>query len=86
MSAMYAAIAWTRCYPATHGRADAGTRTSGNSRIGAKHSDTRTKLRSSKRNHMLADVSGNDLSMLRICMGEYVLNQVVAILITGNID
>lgn len=54
--------------------------------IGAKHANSRPKLGSTERYHMLADVLGNDLPMLRVGVSENVLNEVVAVLITRDID
>jgi hypothetical protein len=70
----------------TDGRTDARTGTSLNSRVGAEHTNSRAKLGSTERYHMLADVTGNKFTMLRIGVSQDVLNEVVAILITGDVD
>lgn len=54
--------------------------------IGAEHSNAGAELRSTKGNHVLPDVSRNDLAMLRVGMGQNVLDEVVAILVAGDID
>jgi hypothetical protein len=57
-----------------------------NGRVSAEHANSRAELRSTKRNHVLANVASNKLAMLRVGMGKDVLNQVISILITSNID
>jgi hypothetical protein len=57
-----------------------------NGRVGAKHTNSGSKLRTTKRNHVLADVASDKLAMLRVRVSQDVLNQVVAILITSNIN
>lgn len=54
--------------------------------VGAEHSDTGSKLRASERHHVLSDVSSDSLSMLRSSVVEDPLNQVVAILVAGNVN
>ena len=59
-------------------------RTSSQSRVAAKHSDAGAILGASEGNHVLADVARNKLAMVRIAMGQDVLDQVVTKLISGN--
>jgi hypothetical protein len=54
--------------------------------VGAEHSDTGSKLRAPERHHVLSNVGSNSLSMLRGGVVENPLNQVVAILIAGNVN
>jgi DNA-binding transcriptional regulator YdaS (Cro superfamily) len=81
-----AAIATTGCHAAAHRRASARSGASGDGMVGAQHADTGAELGSTKRDHVLADVGRHDLAVLRVGMSEDVLNQVVAVLITGNVD
>ena len=69
-----------------HSRTNTRTRASLDSRVGAKHADTRAKLRSTKRNHVLANVLGDNLTMLRVGVREDVLDEVVAVLVAGDIN
>lgn len=57
-----------------------------NSRVGAEHANTRAELGPTERDHVLANVAGNKLTMLRVGVSQDVLNEVVAILVTGDID
>ena len=69
-----------------HGRASAGAWTSLDRRVGAEHANTRAELRSTKRDHVLANVLSDNLTMLRVGVRENVLDEVVAVLITCNIN
>lgn len=69
---------------ATKGRG--GARTSGESRVAAQHGNARAVLRATEGDHVLADVSSHDLPTLRVGVGEDVLNEVIAELISSNID
>lgn len=71
---------------AAHSRADSRARTGGDRRVGAEHADAGAELGSTKRNYVLADMSGNDFAMLHAGVGEDVLNQVVAVLVAGNVN
>lgn len=62
------------------------TRASSDSWVAAKHGDAGAVLGATKRDHMLADVSGDNLATLRISVGEDVLDEVVAELVTSNVD
>lgn len=55
-------------------------------RVGAEHANSRTKLGSTKRDHVLSDVLSNNLTMLRIGVCEDVLDKIVAVLVTGDVD
>lgn len=57
-----------------------------NCRIGAKHANTRTELGTTKRDHMLANVLSNDLAVLWVGVRQDVLDQVVAILVAGDVN
>jgi hypothetical protein len=69
-----------------NGRADTGSWSGSNCWIGTEHADSRAKLRSTKRDHVLADVAGDDLPMLRVGVSQNVLNEIVAILVAGDIN
>lgn len=84
--AVSTAIARTRSHATTHNWSDARTRTGCHSRVGAEHADARAELRSSERNHVLANMGSNNLTMLRVCMSKDVLDEVVAILVAGNVN
>jgi hypothetical protein len=62
------------------------SRTSGRVRIAAKHGNTRTKLGTSKRNHVLSDMDGNLLALVMMSVHQDPLNEIIAVLITSNID
>lgn len=54
--------------------------------VGAKHPHTGAKFRTPERNHVLPDVSCHYLAVLRGSVVENPLNEIVAILIAGDID
>jgi hypothetical protein len=54
--------------------------------VGAEHSDAGSKLGASERHHVLSDVGSDSLSVLRSSVVENPLDQVVAILIAGNVN
>lgn len=62
------------------------TRTSGESGIAAKHGNPRSVLGATERNHVLANMGCDNLLSLWITAAEDVLDEVVAKLITRNID
>lgn len=78
------ARAW--CHTTSHARANTWTGASSHSVIGAKHSNPGSKLRSPERDHVFPDVSSHHLSMLCSGVVENPLDQVVAVLITGNVN
>jgi len=67
-------------------RSNTRSRARGNGWVGAKHANTGAKLRSTKRNHVLADVASDNLPMLRVGVRKNVLDEVVTVLIAGNVD
>jgi len=75
-----------RCHPAAHRRTDSGAGASRNSMVCAEHPDARTELGSAKRNHVLSDVSGDNLTVLGSCVGENILDEVVAVLVACNVN
>ena len=81
-----ARILWHPRIGGANGRSDARAWPSLNSRVGAEHAYSRAELGSTKRDHVLADVLRDDLAMLRVGMSQDVLDEVVAILITCNVD
>lgn len=85
--AVGAAVARTlSSHAIVHHGSDTGTRASGDSWVGAEHADTGAELRPSQRHHVLADVSSHDLTVLRVGMSENVLDEVVSVLVTGDVD
>lgn len=60
--------------------------TGGKCWVGAEHADTRTEFGATERNHVLADVGSNNLPVLRVGVGQDVLNQVVSVLVASNVD
>lgn len=54
--------------------------------VGAEHTDPGTKLGAAERDHVLADMGGDNLAVLGSRMGQDVLNEVVAVLVAGNVD
>lgn len=70
----------------TDSRASTGTRTSLNGRVGAEHANTRAKLRSTEGDHMLANVLSDNLTVLRVGVCKDVLNEVVAVLVTCDVN
>jgi hypothetical protein len=54
--------------------------------IGAEHTDARAKLGAAQRDHVLADVSCHNLAMLWAGMGKDILDQVIAVLVAGDVD
>lgn len=81
-----ATVARTRGHATSHGRADTGTGSRGHRMIGAEHTDARAKLGAAQGDHVLADVGRHYLAVLRAGVGEDVLDQIVAVLVAGNID
>jgi hypothetical protein len=69
-----------------HGRSYSRTRTSGDGMVGAEHANSGTELRSSERHHVLADMCSHNLPVLWVSVGEDVLDEIVAILIAGNVN
>lgn len=60
--------------------------TGGEGWVGAEHAYTRTELGATERNHVLADVGGDNLPVLWVGVGQDVLNQVVSVLVASNVD
>jgi hypothetical protein len=58
--------------------------TGSNSRVAAEHSDARAVLGTPKRDHVLANVAAHKLAMVCGAVGENVLDEVVAELVTSN--
>ncbi len=85
-SAIASTITRTGAYTSSHGWANAGTGTRDDGVVGAQHSDSRAELGSTERDHVLPDVGRNNVTMLRGGVCENVLNQVIAILVAGDVD
>jgi hypothetical protein len=69
-----------------NGRADTRSWSGSNCWIGTEHADSGAKLGSAQRDHVLADVASDNLPMLRVGVSQNVLNEIVAILVAGNIN
>jgi hypothetical protein len=61
-----------------------GARAGGECRVAAKHRDTRSVLGTTKRDHMLADVAADDLTMLSATVGQNILDEIISELVAGN--
>ena|SRR5277367_2183054 len=70
----------------TNGRTNTRSWSGSNCWIGTQHADSGAKLGSAKRDHMLPDVAGDDLPMLRVGVSKNVLDEIVAVLVAGNIN
>lgn len=68
------------------GGANARSRAGCNGGVGAKHTDTRPKFGSAERDHVLADVAGDNLPVLGVGVSKNVLNEIVAVLVAGNVN
>ena len=55
-------------------------------RVGAEHANSRAKLGSTERDHVLSDVLSDNLTMLWVGVGENVLDEIVAVLVAGDVD
>jgi hypothetical protein len=60
------------------------SRTRSKSRVAAKHCNTRAVLGSAKRDHVLADMAADNLTVLGAAVGQDVLDEIVSELIAGN--
>jgi hypothetical protein len=60
------------------------SRAGSKSRVTAKHCNARAVLGSTKRNHVLADVAADNLTVLGTAVGQDVLDEIVSELVTGN--
>jgi hypothetical protein len=60
------------------------SRAGSKSRVAAKHCNARAVLGSTKRNHVLADVAADNLTVLGTAVGQDVLDEIVSELVTGN--
>lgn len=65
-----------------HASGRAGTSSQG--RVAAEHGDAGSVLGATKRHHVLANVGGDDLTVMGARVGEDVLDEVVAELVTSN--
>lgn len=71
---------------ASHAGAHGRTGPGGAGRVGAQHTHSRTKLRTAERDHVLSNMSSHNLAVLWAGMSQNILNQIVSILVTGNVD
>ena len=70
----------------THGWSNTGSGPRGDGVVRAQHTDPGAKLGPAKGDHVLADMSGNNLTMLRVGMSEDVLDEIVAVLVARDVD
>ena len=54
--------------------------------VGAKHADSGSKFGATQRDHVLSNMSSDNVPMLRAGVGQDVLNQVVSVLVTGDVN
>ena len=80
-----ARVSWWHAAHA-HGWANSWTRASGNGWVRAEHANAGTELGTTEGHHMLTNVASNNLLVLWIGVGEDILNQIVSILVAGDID
>lgn len=74
-------------HPASsHSWPHGGSGSSGAGWVGTEHADSGAKLGASQRDHVLSNMSSDHVAMLGAGVGQDILNQVVAILVTGNVD
>lgn len=66
----------------THGRSGS----SGAGWVGAKHADSGPELGATQRDHVLSNMSSDNVAMLWAGMGQDVLNQVIAVLVAGDVN
>ena len=86
-SRIAAAVARAGTHATTgHAGADTRARTSGHRVVGAEHADPRAELGTAKRHHVLPDMGSHDLAVLRSGVGQDPLDEVVAVLVAGNVD
>lgn len=55
-------------------------------RVAAEHGDTRAVLRTAERDHVLTDVAANELAMLGTTVRQDILDEIVAELITSDLN
>ena len=54
--------------------------------VAAQHSNARAVLGTPERHHVLADVAADDLTVVRVAVGEDVLDEVVSELVASNYE
>lgn len=70
----------------TNGGTNPRSRAGRNGWVGAKHTNTRPKLGSAERDHVLADVARDNLPVLGVGVSKNVLDEIVAVLVASNIN
>ena len=60
--------------------------TGGHSWVAAQHSNARAVLGTPKRHHVLADVAADDLTVVRVAIGEDVLDEVISELVASDYE
>lgn len=85
-SAVRVGVASGAAAHARHAGPDSRAGTGRDGRVGAQHADPRAELGTAERDHVLADMGSNNVAVLRAGMSQDVLNQVVAVLVAGDVD
>lgn len=60
--------------------------TSGRVWIAAEHSNTRSELGTTERDHVLSNMDGDLLTLVMMSVHQNPLNEIIAVLITSNVD
>ena len=79
-------LLWQAGVRSTKSSADGGARAGLDGRVGAKHANSGAELGSAEGHHVLANMLGNDFPVLRVGVSENVLDEVVAILVTRDVN
>jgi hypothetical protein len=79
-------IAWPRSHASAHSRTSTRTRTSCDRVVRAKHTNSGAELGASQGNHVLSDMGSNDFAMLGGGIVKNPLNEIVAVLVTCNVN
>ena len=85
-SAVGDTIPGARTHTGTHGGTDTRARARRNSVVGAEHANAGAKLGSAERDHMLANMGSYNLTVLRVGMSQDVLDEIIAVLVAGDIN
>ena len=87
VSAVEGGIAKAAVHAASaHAGSDGRSGASGRSMVRAEHADARAKLGAAERDHVLANVRRHHLAVNLIRVRQDVLDEVVSVLVAGNVD
>ena len=86
ISAVEGRVSKPAAYASAHAGTDGRTRASGRRMVRAEHADARAKLGAAKRDHVLANMRSHHLAVNLIGVRQNVLDEVVAVLVAGNVD